>query len=133
MSVAPVALVGSQFPRLESIPTFVNSSAGRDAIDLASVAGLDLDPWQRYVLANSLGKRADGKWSSFEVCCIVSRQNGKGGILEARELAGLYLFRSDRLLTHTAHEHKTASEHFRRVLFLIENTGSDDHRRFRGT
>ena len=30
----------------------------------------------------------------------------------ARELAGLYLFRTDRLMIHTAHEHKTASEHY---------------------
>jgi hypothetical protein len=115
-------LIGDQLPRLESIPAYISTSAGKDSIDLAAVAGLELDPWQRYILTNSLGKRADGKWSAFEVCVIVSRQNGKGSILEARELAGLYLFRSDRLIVHTAHEHKTASEHYRRVLQLIENT-----------
>jgi hypothetical protein len=122
MTVAPVALVGNQLPRLESIPEYVSSSAGKDAIDLASVAGLDLDPWQRYILMHSLGKRADGLWSAFEILVVLSRQNGKGALLEARELAGLYLFKTDRLIVHTAHEHKTASEHYRRVAFLIQNT-----------
>jgi len=114
-------LIGFQIPRIESIPTFV-SSRGEDAIQLASYAGLDLDPWQQRVLINSMGLREDGKWSAFEVKVLVSRQNGKGSILEAREIAGLYMIRTDRLLIHTAHEHKTASEHYQRVWSLISNT-----------
>lgn len=114
-------IIGHQRPRLESVPPYVSSS-GADAIELARLAGLDLDPWQKWVLDGSLGRRADGKWSSFEVKVLVSRQNGKGSILEARELAGLYLFKTDRLLIHTAHEHKTASEHFNRVWTLVDNT-----------
>jgi hypothetical protein len=85
------------------------------------MAGLHLDDWQQYVLQGALGKQADGKWSAFEVECIVSRQNGKGAILEARELAGLFLF-GEKLIIHTAHEFKTCQEAFRRVLFWIENT-----------
>jgi hypothetical protein len=42
------------------------------------------------VLERALGVREDGKWAAFEVGLDVSRQNGKGGILEARELAGLF-------------------------------------------
>ena len=118
---------GDQVPRIESVPLYVTSAAS-DAIELAGVAGLYLDDWQQYALTGALGKRADGKWSAFEVKILVSRQNGKGSLLEARELAGLYLFSSDRLIIHTAHEHKTASEHFRRVLFLIENTPDLDKR-----
>ena len=52
---------------------------------------------------------------------IVPRQNGKGAILEARELAGLFLF-DERLITHSAHLVDTALEHFRRLLGLIEDT-----------
>jgi phage terminase large subunit-like protein len=118
---------GDQMPRIEAIPQYVTSSAA-DAIELASVAGLDLDPWQQYTLTGGLGRKADGRWSAFEVKILVPRQNGKGSILEARELAGLYLFSTDRLIIHTAHEHKTASEHYRRVLFLIENTPDLDKR-----
>ena len=55
------------------------------------------------------------------------RQNGKGAILEAIELAGLFLF-GEQLILHSAHEFKTAQEAFRRVLQLVENT---DHLRKR--
>ncbi|MEV0151544.1 MULTISPECIES: hypothetical protein [unclassified Nonomuraea] len=95
-------------------------------MELAASAGLDLDPWQRYVLKGALGERADGRWSAFEVAVIVARQNGKGSIIEARELGGLYLFGS-RLILHSAHEFKTAAEGFRRIMTLIDNT--DDLRK----
>jgi hypothetical protein len=42
-------------------------------------------------------------------------------VLEARELAGLYLF-DEALILHSAHEFKTAAEAFRRILSLIQNT-----------
>jgi phage terminase large subunit-like protein len=87
---------------------------------------LILDPWQQEILRNALGERPDGTWSAFEVALIVSRQNGKGSVLEARELAGLLLF-GERLILHSAHEMKTASEAFRRVRDLFTN--NDDMRR----
>lgn len=103
------------------------TSAGTDAIKLAARAGLDLDPWQQSVLLDALGERADGKWSAFEVGLVVPRQNGKGSILEARELAGLFLF-DERLIIHSAHEQATSSEHFRRLLNLIESVPEFDQR-----
>lgn len=114
-------IYGDQRPRLESIPPYVSSKA-EDTIALAHEAGLDLDPWQKYILNGALGIQPNGKWSSFEVKILVSRQNGKGSILEARELGGLYLFKTDRLLIHTAHQHKTASEHYQRIWSLISQT-----------
>lgn len=120
-----VELRGAQRPRVSNIPAAV-SSAGQEAIELAASAGLILDDWQRYALDAALGERADGKWSAFEVGLVVSRQNGKGSILEARELAGLFLF-DEQLILHSAHEFKTASEAFRRVLTLVDNT--DDLRK----
>lgn len=48
-------------------------------------------------------------------------------VLEARELAGLFLF-NEQLILHSAHEFKTAQEAFRRVLSLIEGR---DHLRKR--
>jgi hypothetical protein len=122
----PAAPSGHQRPRILSVPSSVNTESGREAVELAASAGLILDPWQRLVLEHGLAEREDGKWSAFEVGAIVSRQNGKGSILEARELAGLFLF-GERLILHSAHEFKTAQEAFRRILFLIENT--DDLRR----
>ncbi|GIH91952.1 hypothetical protein Psi01_25820 [Planobispora siamensis] len=103
------------------------SSAGAEAVELAESAGLILDPWQAFILDGALGERSDGRWSAFEVGVIVSRQNGKGSILEARELAGLFLF-GEELILHSAHEFKTAQEAFRRVLGLIQNTPDLDRR-----
>lgn len=97
-------------------------SDGDLAIELAASAGLRLDPWQRFVLRHSLGRR-DGRWAAFEAAMLVSRQNGKGTVLEARELAGLYLF-DERLILHSAHEYKTAVEGFRRIRDLIDGRDS---------
>lgn len=121
----PAALLGDQHPRVRSAPPAVSSS-GAEAAELAETAGLILDPWQRLSLDVMLGERADGKWSAFEFGELVARQNGKGGVLEARELAGLFLF-GERLLLHTAHEFKTAQEAFLRVKALVDNT--DDLRK----
>lgn len=88
------------------------------------MAGLILDPWQRYVLEGALGE-VNGKHAAFEVGVIVPRQNGKGSIIEARELAGLFLL-DERLILHSAHEFKTAQEGFRRILELIQNTPDFD-------
>lgn len=119
-------VIGAQRPRVESAPKSVRSS-GDDAIDLAHLAGLDLDPWQQHVLRVALGERPDGKWSAFEVGLLCPRQNGKGAILEARELAGLFLF-GERLILHSAHEMKTAVEAFLRIKYLIE--GHEEFKRF---
>ena len=117
----PSALLGDQRPRLRSVPPSVGSEGERVA-DLAYAAGLDLDDWERWVLEQGLGRAADGKWSAFEAALIVARQNGKGAILEALELAALFLddFGVD-LILHSAHEFKTASEAFRRVQARIDN------------
>jgi phage terminase large subunit-like protein len=115
-----VPLPGDQEPRLCSLPPFDSGVSGRNAIALAEVAGLDLDPWQRLVLDAGLRRRG-GKWAAFEVGLIVARQNGKGTVLEALELAALFLFPDVRLILHSAHEFKTAAEAFLRIRALIED------------
>lgn len=120
------ALVGMQAPRIIRVPAYVTSS-GPEALELAELAGCGLDPWQSMLLTHTLGEREDGKWAAFEVGVNVPRQNGKGGFLEARELAGLYLL-GERLIVHTAHEFATALEAFRRLLMLIESVPELDQR-----
>lgn len=117
-------LPGARRPRTCSVPPY-SSSAGQEAVDLAASAGLALDPWQQDVLRASLGERPDGNWSAFEVGLIVPRQNGKGTILEARELFGLVLAREPMIL-HSAHLFKTSKEAFRRVLRLFQETADLD-------
>jgi phage terminase large subunit-like protein len=119
ISVLDVPL-GVQVPRVFVDPPRV-SSEGADAAELAASVGLHLDEWQRLALDVGLGRRDDGRWSAFEVGIIVGRQNGKGSVLEARELAGLFLL-DEQLILHSAHEFKTSQEAFRRILSLIENS-----------
>jgi phage terminase large subunit-like protein len=76
------------------VPATAVSSRGREAVELAASAGLVLDEWQAFVLERALGVRENGKWAAFEVGLVVPRQNGKGGLLEARELAGLFVLGS---------------------------------------
>jgi hypothetical protein len=114
------ALQGNQRPRILWVPPHDRSDTGTEAVGLAADVGLKLDPWEAFVLERSLNERAD-KWAAFEVGLLVSRQNGKGAILEARELAGLFLL-DEQLILHSAHEYKTAAEGFRRILALIENS-----------
>jgi hypothetical protein len=116
----PDSPLGAQEPRVLWTPPYVSSS-GDEAIALAASAGLHLDEWQSNVLLHALGERENGSWSSFEVGVAVARQNGKGGVLEARELAGLFLL-GERLIVHTAHQFDTSLEAFRRLLFLIEDS-----------
>lgn len=103
----------------KNVPPY-KRSVGHQAIELAKIAGLVMDPWQCDVLTDALGRDERGKWCSFEVGVIVSRQNGKGSILEARILAGMLLF-GERLILWSAHETKTAFEAFRRCEDLFRS------------
>lgn len=114
--------IGNQLPPKEHyhVPLF-HTSLGEDAIILARLAGLELDEWQQNVLECSLRYKETGKWAAPDMTLIVPRQNGKGSIIEARELAGLFLLK-EKVIMHSAHEHKTAKEGHRRLKSLIEST-----------
>lgn len=113
-----IELRGRLRPRIRTVPPSVTSAVD-ETVALAASCRLHLDPWQRLVLEHSLGEGADGRWSAFEVALVVPRQNGKGAVLEARELAGLFLF-GEHTIMHSAHEFKTAADHFRRMSTLIK-------------
>ena len=115
---------GRQRPRLESLPPADDDRDGRDAVELARHAGLVLDDWQRYVLRKALATRGT-RWAAFEVALIVARQNGKGALLEALELAALFLFGAEMIL-HSAHKFDTSADAFRRILALIEHNPDFD-------
>lgn len=118
MSLLAADPVGAQTPRFSVAPSPVYSLAG-DACFLAGAYGLEPDPWQRNVLGNWLGVRADGKWASARCGLAVPRQNGKNGIIEIRELFGM-IDLGEKFL-HTAHEVKTARKAFLRIASFFEN------------
>ncbi|MYV56514.1 terminase [Streptomyces sp. SID3212] len=117
---AEPTVYGSQEPRIRTAPADSITSAGQEAVELAAQAGLHLDPWQQLVLHEGMGEKPGGGWSAFEVCTNVPRQNGKGGIIEARELWGLFLG-GERMILHSAHQFKTSKVAFRRIVGLITN------------
>lgn len=119
-TISRPAVRHASLPRIHTAPDY-GSSAGQEAIELAAMAGLILDDWQQLVMRDALGEAPGGKWAAFQVGILVPRQNGKGGILEARELAGLFLF-NDRLIIHSAHLFDTSIEAFLRMEALIEET-----------
>lgn len=110
--------VGMQRPRLSLVPESVYNDAWQDATELAEKYGTTLDEWQQNVLKGWLGERGNGTWSCSLCGLSVPRQNGKGAVLEARELYGLLIL-GERIL-HTAHELKTAKDHFRRMKTYFE-------------
>lgn len=115
-------LLGLQTPTYRSVPEAKHSD-GADATALAAIAGLILDPGQADVLEGWFGRRDDGKWAASQTAVIMPRQNGKGSILEAAVLAGLFLFK-ERLILWSAHEFKTCKEAFIRVRDLIDGCPS---------
>lgn len=87
---------------------------------LAEIAGLELMPWQRFVLEQALRQHPDGRWAAFEVLLLVPRQNGKNVCAEAAELHAL--FQMGMNVYHTAHVMKTVRKSHKRLWGLIEST-----------
>ncbi|WFE45316.1 hypothetical protein [Verrucosispora sp. WMMD1129] len=119
---SPLGLLGGRRPRVDTQPASVDSY-GPETIELMRRAGMPLDTWQEDSITAMLAVREDGRWACFEFCEWVSRQNGKGCLLEARALAGLLLI-GERLIMWSAHEYKTAMESFRRVIWLVGRLGT---------
>lgn len=116
---------GVQTPRVRHAPQ-VRSNAWEDVADVARAYGLLLDEWQENVLEAAMGERTDGQWASPRVGISVPRQNGKGALIEARELAGLLVF-GEQSIVHSAHQQSTARVGFDRLKAYFENY--DDLRR----
>lgn len=123
-SVDLSALSGAQRPRLEKRPPSVGSYGPR-VVEFAAACGVTLDDWQGYVLDGLFAVDADGQWAATEFGLLVARQNGKGEILVAYDLAHLFLFpRPDlrrKTILHTAHEMKTAIDGFQRLKGVVES------------
>ncbi|WP_166140838.1 terminase large subunit [Nocardioides ochotonae] len=97
-------------------------TVGEKVVGLARNIGLVLDPWQRDVILDAQSvDPVTGLWSTPRVAVSVPRQNGKGAIIEALEVAFLLgVFGDARLLIHSAHEFKTAQNGFQRLLSYFE-------------
>jgi hypothetical protein len=115
------ARIGAQTPRVRSVPVY-EKTYGDEVVDFMAQIGRPLDPWQAAIAWDAFAVQPDGLWSVFELLVLLSRQNGKGGVTEALELGGLFLFR-EPLIMHSAHQFKTSTAAFRRLQDIID--GSD--------
>lgn len=115
------SVVGHQRPRILWTPDTAIATSGPEVVELAQSAGLFLDPWQCLVLDHALAERVGGTWAAKEIGLVVSRQNGKGSILEAVELGDLFLLEGEMTI-HSAHLFDTSLEAFNRIMTLIEST-----------
>ena len=112
-------------PQIEYAPDWEDQdhSRGHEAIEVAETLGFPLDEHQRFVLMRACARKKDADlWSYSRVGLCEPRQNGKGVILEIREVCGLFVW-AIPLQIHSAHEFATSQEHFARLEGLIE--GSD--------
>lgn len=83
--------------------------------------GQTLLPWQADIVVDTFGRRADGRWAARDVVVLAARQNGKGRVTDAIELAALFLLR-EPLVLHSAHEFKTSQKTFQRMVEVIESS-----------
>lgn len=121
--------VGVQEPRIQLLPrdfdARLSEAKAADMIDIAEIAGVGLDPWQVIGAESLTLTRADGRWAAFEAFVAANRQQGKGTIIEARQLAGLFVW-EESLQVYTAHEFRTSQEMFLRIRQLVESTPTLD-------
>lgn len=111
-----MARYGSQTPRLRVEPARTSTDGG-DAGQLMAAYGFRLDPWQQLVLDCWLAQDEAGRYCTRSAGLSCPRQNGKNGVLEAREFFGM-LLNADRIL-HTAHLTRTSKKSFHRLVKLF--------------
>lgn len=110
---------GQRAPRVRLAPRAHSLADADDAYELGAAYGLRLDPWQRDVLSDWMGRTSSGEWAATICGLAVPRQNGKNAVIEVRELFGMIEL-GERFL-HTAHEVKTARKAFLRIASFFEN------------
>lgn len=114
----PRPVLGSQRARIEVIPDGDEHPRWREIIGYLGELGIKLDEWQERILWASLLRRGK-QWAAFAVGVCCPRQNGKNGVLEAREVVGPALL-GERLVIHSAHLADTSKEAFRRHELLVD-------------
>ncbi len=132
MTLVDEQILGSQVPTFMWVPDY-EISLGDEAAALynecAKPTGNLLDPYQRLALEVAFALDARRVLVCFELAIILSRQNGKGEILLALELAWLFLF-GEKLIIHSAHLFETSREHFLKLQMLIQLNPDFDSRVF---
>jgi len=114
-------LLGATKPRLHS-PFLTGKNKLQDVKDLCTVVGIDLLPWQEYVLKDMLTIDKAGLWIRKTNLLLMSRQNGKTHL--ARMLILTHLIKWNTNVLIMSSNRSMALDTFRQVTQLIE---TNDH------
>jgi phage terminase large subunit-like protein len=113
-------LFGISTPRIHT-PLNDLPSKGLELIDLAADVGIDLMPWQKYVLEHAHKVKPDGRWATPLNVVVGARQNGKSFLQLIRILGGLFVW-DEKLQIGSAHRLSTSLEQFREMMRVIEGS-----------
>lgn len=122
-----MARIGNQDPSYTNVTYF--DTKGQEAIDLYSMTTQELMEWQQAQIKAIMAVNDDGLWLYMKYCICVSRRNGKGEILAARELSGVVDL--GEKICHTAHRSTTSHDAFNRLYTLLKKAGYEEHSRKR--
>ena len=117
--------VGSQDPSYTNVE--YTETIGQEAIDLYKSTTQALLEWQEKQINNIMAINPDGLWTFMVYGLCVSRRNGKGEILAAREFDGL--INLNEKICHTAHRTTTSHDAFNRLYTLLKKAGYEEHSR----
>jgi phage terminase large subunit-like protein len=114
-------LLGATKPRLYT-PFLTGKNKLQDVKDLCTIVGIDLLPWQEYVLKDMLMVDKAGLWVRKTNLILVARQNGKTHLARMLILAHLIKWETNVLIMSS--NRSMALDTFRQVTQLIE---TNDH------
>lgn len=113
-------------------PSFTNvtltkstKSLGSKAVKLYASTAQDLMTWQQRQIRAIMSTNKNGEWKYSKYCIALSRRNGKGEVLAARELYGLIYL--NEKICHTAHRTTTSHDAFNRLFALLKKAGYQEH------
>lgn len=111
-------------------PTFTNvnkskKSKGKEAIECYERTERALMDWQCEQLNNIMAIGDDGLWVNMKYGISLSRRNGKGEVLAAREMWGIT--QAGEKVMHTAHRTTTSHDAFTRLYMLLKAQGYEEH------
>lgn len=117
------------------VPSFTNiettaKSKGNQAVRLYDATGQHLLEWQKTQINGLMSCDDRHLWTYTDWCLSLSRRNGKGEIIAARELWGI-LVASEKIL-HTAHRASTSHDAYERLYRLLILGGYEERPRKRG-
>lgn len=110
-------------PRYRWVPPY-HRTLGLDAIAWWKANGGTLFKWQELVIEGLLGLGEDDRWVAADDGLDVSRQNGKGVILQVVEAFIAFEYGTKHgydVVMHTAHEFPTSIEHQMRLEAFIQD------------